>query len=157
MPNTVTATALPEVLLFEPKLLGDDRGFFFESFNERAFQQADCLDVNSVQDNHRKFNQDGLHGLHRQIKIRRASWQGVNQGTVSDSAVDLRCSSSDFGKWVGIELSPGNKRHPSIPSGFIHCSLVMTELVEFLHKTTNYWHPEHERSLLRSDPLPNIT
>lgn len=152
MPYTVTPTALPEVVILEPKVFGDDRGFFFESFNQRDFQQATDLDVNFVQDNHSKSNQGVLRGLHYQIHQPQGKLVRVTQGEVFDVAVDLRRSSPNFGKWVGVELSAENKRQLWVPPGFAHGFVVTSASAEFLYKTTDYWYPEHERSLLWCDP-----
>lgn len=156
MPYTVTKTNLPEVLILEPKVFGDDRGFFFESFNQRDFKQATSLDVNFVQDNHSKSSQGVLRGLHYQIQHTQGKLVRVTQGTVFDVAVDLRRSSPNFGKWVGIELSVDNKRQLWVPPGFAHGFVVTSESAEFLYKTTDYWYPEHERSLLWCDPTVGI-
>lgn len=152
MPYTAIQTALPEVLILEPKVFGDDRGFFFESFNERDFKQATGLGVSFVQDNHSKSSKGVLRGLHYQIQHPQGKLVRVVQGSVFDVAVDLRRSSSNFGKWVGMELTADNKRQLWIPPGFAHGFLVMSESAEFLYKTTDYWYPEHERSLLWNDP-----
>lgn len=156
MPYSVTVTDLPEVLILEPQIFGDDRGFFFESFNQRDFQQATGLDVYFVQDNHSKSSQAVLRGLHYQIQHPQGKLVRVTQGAVFDVAVDLRRSSSNFGKWVGVTLSAGNKRQLWIPPGFAHGFFVTSESAEFLYKTTDYWCPEHERSLLWSDPTVSI-
>ncbi len=156
MPYTVTPTALPEVLILEPKVFGDDRGFFFESFNQRDFEQATGLQVQFVQDNHSKSSQGVLRGLHYQIKHPQGKLVRVTQGSVFDVAVDLRRSSPHFGKWVGVELSADNKRQLWIPPGFAHGFVVTSESAEFLYKTTDYWYPEHERSLLWCDPALGV-
>jgi dTDP-4-dehydrorhamnose 3,5-epimerase len=156
MPYTVTPTALPEVLILESKVFGDDRGFFFESFNQRDFQQATGLDVNFVQDNHSKSSQGVLRGLHYQIQHPQGKLVRVTQGAVFDVAVDLRRSSPNFGKWVGLELSADNKRQLWVPPGFAHGFVVTSESAEFLYKTTDYWYPEHERSLLWCDPTVGV-
>lgn len=156
MPYTVTQTALPEVIILEPKVFGDDRGFFFESFNQRDFQQATGLDVNFVQDNHSKSSQGVLRGLHYQIQHPQGKLVRVTQGKVFDVAVDLRRSSPHFGKWVGVELSADNKRQLWVPPGFAHGFVVVTEFAEFLYKTTDYWYPEYERSLLWSDQTVGV-
>jgi dTDP-4-dehydrorhamnose 3,5-epimerase len=148
MPYTVTPTDLHEVLILQPKVFGDDRGSFFESFNQKDFQQATGLDVNFVQDNHSKSSQGVLRGLHYQIQHPQGKLVRVTQGAVFDVAVDLRRSSPNFGKWVGVELSADNKRQLWVPPGF--------ESAEFLYKTTDYWYPEHERSLLWCDPTVGI-
>jgi dTDP-4-dehydrorhamnose 3,5-epimerase len=151
MPYVVTKTDLPEVLVLEPKVFGDDRGFFFESFNQRDFQQATGLDVNFVQDNHSKSSQGVLRGLHYQIQHPQGKLVRVTLGSVFDVAVDLRRPSPNFGKWVGVELSADNKRQLWVPPGFAHGFLVTSDSAEFLYKTTDYWCPEHERSLLWCD------
>ena len=156
MPYTATKTDLPEVLILEPKVFGDDRGFFFESFNQRDFQQATGLDMNFVQDNHSKSSKGVLRGLHYQIQRPQGKLVRVTQGAVFDVAVDLRRSSPHFGKWVGVELSADNKRQVWVPPGFAHGFLVTSESAEFLYKTTDYWYPEHERSLLWCDPTVGI-
>ena len=152
MPYTVIKTDLPEVLILEPKIFGDNRGFFFESFNQRDFQQATGLDLTFVQDNHSKSSKSVLRGLHYQIQCPQGKLVRVAQGTVFDVAVDLRHSSSNFGKWVGVELSAENKRQLWIPPGFAHGFVVTSKSAEFLYKTTDYWHPTFERSLLWNDP-----
>ena len=156
MPYTVTPTALPEVLILEPKVFGDDRGFFFESFNQRDFQQATGLAVDFVQDNHSKSTQGVLRGLHYQVLHPQGKLVRVTQGSVFDVAVDMRRSSPHFGQWVGVELSADNKRQMWIPPGFAHGFLVTSESAEFLYKTTDYWYPEHERSLLWCDPMVGV-
>jgi dTDP-4-dehydrorhamnose 3,5-epimerase len=156
MPYTVTKANLPEVMILEPKFFGDDRGFFFESFNQRDFQQATGLDVNFVQDNHSKSSQGVLRGLHYQIQNPQGKLVRVTQGAVFDVVVDLRRSSPYFGKWVGVELSADNKRQLWVPPGFAHGFLVTSESAEFLYKTTDYWYPKHERSLLWCDPTVGV-
>jgi dTDP-4-dehydrorhamnose 3,5-epimerase len=156
MPYTVTPTSLPEVLILEPKVFGDERGFFFESFNARDFRQATGLDVHFVQDNHSKSRQGVLRGLHYQIQHPQGKLVRVTQGAVFDVAVDLRRSSPNFGKWVGVELSAENKRQLWVPPGFAHGFVVTSESAEFLYKTTDYYFPEHERSLLWNDPAIGI-
>jgi dTDP-4-dehydrorhamnose 3,5-epimerase len=151
MAYDVIATSLPEVLILEPKVFGDERGFFFESFNQQDFEQATGLDAVFVQDNHSKSGQGVLRGLHYQVQHPQGKLVRVTQGVVFDVAVDMRKSSTYFGKWVGIELSADNKRQLWIPAGFAHGFLVLSESAEFLYKTTDYWHPQHERSLLWSD------
>jgi dTDP-4-dehydrorhamnose 3,5-epimerase len=156
MTYTVTKTALPDVMMLEPKVFGDERGFFFESFNQRDFQQATGLCVNFVQDNHSKSSQGVLRGLHYQIEHPQGKLVRVTQGAVFDAVVDLRRSSLSFGKWVGVELSADNKRQLWIPPGFAHGFFVTSEFAEFLYKTTDYWYPEHERSLLWCDQAVGI-
>lgn len=156
MPYTITPTDLPEVLILEPKVFGDERGFFFESFNERDFQHATGLDVYFVQDNHSKSSLGVLRGLHYQIEHAQGKLVRVTHGAVFDVAVDLRKSSPNFGKWVGVELSADNKRQLWVPPGFAHGFVVTSETAEFLYKTTDYWYSEHERSLLWNDPSVGI-
>jgi dTDP-4-dehydrorhamnose 3,5-epimerase len=156
MPYAVTQTDLPEVLILEPKVFDDERGFVFESFNERDFQQATGLDVCFVQDNHSRSSHGVLHGLHYQIQHPQGKLVRVTQGAVFDVAVDLRRSSPNFGKWVCVELSASNKRQLWIPAGFAHGFVVTSESAEFLYKTTDYWYPEHERSLLWCDTAVGV-
>lgn len=156
MPYKVTPTTLSEVLILEPKVFGDDRGFFFESFNQRDFEQATGLDVHFVQDNHSKSSQGVLRGLHYQIQHPQGKLVRVTQGSVFDVVVNLRRSSPSFGKWVGVELSADNKRQLWVPPGFAHGFLVISQSAEFMYKTTDYWYPEHERSLLWCDPTLGV-
>ncbi len=156
MPYTATPTAIPDVLLLEPKVFGDARGFFFESFNARDFAQATGLNVEFVQDNHSKSARGVLRGLHYQIQHAQGKLVRVVQGEVFDVAVDLRKSSPTFGKWVGERLSADNHRQLWVPPGFAHGFVVISESAEFLYKTTDYWYPEHERSLLWNDPAIGI-
>ena len=156
MPYTVTPTTLPEVLLLEPKVFGDARGFFFESFNQRNFAQATGLDVQFVQDNHSRSAKGVLRGLHYQIHQPQGKLVRVTQGEVFDVAVDLRRSSPNFGKWVGVVLSADNHRQLWVPPGFAHGFVVTSDTAEFLYKTTDYWYPEHERSLLWNDPTVGV-
>jgi dTDP-4-dehydrorhamnose 3,5-epimerase len=156
MPYTVTATAIPDVLVLEPKVFGDARGFFFESFNARDFAQATGLNVEFVQDNHSKSSRGVLRGLHYQIQHAQGKLVRVVQGEVFDVAVDLRRSSPTFGRWVGERLNADNHRQMWIPPGFAHGFVVTSESAEFLYKTTDYWYPEHERSLLWNDPAIGI-
>lgn len=156
MPYTITPTAIPEVLVLEPKVFGDDRGFFFESFNQLDFSLVTGLDVQFVQDNHSKSSRGVLRGLHYQIQHPQGKLVRVTQGAVFDVAVDLRRSSPNFGKWVGVELSAEDKKQLWVPPGFAHGFVVTSDSAEFLYKTTDYWYPEHERSLLWSDPVVGI-
>src|ERR1035437_1538399 len=156
MPYTVTQTSLPEVLILEPKVFGDARGFFFESFNARDFVQCTGLDVQFVQDNHSKSAKDVLRGLHYQIEHPQGKLVRVTQGEVFDVAVDLRRSSPNFGRWAGVLLSADNKRQLWVPPGFAHGFVVLSDTAEFLYKTTDYYHPEHERCLLWSDPAIGV-
>ena len=157
MPYTVTPTAISDVLILKPKVFGDARGFFFESFNARDFAQATGLQVEFVQDNHSKSAKGVLRGLHYQIQHPQGKLVRVVQGEVFDVAVDLRQSSATFGQWEGVHLSADNHRQLWVPPGFAHGFVVLSESAEFLYKTTDYWHPEHERSLLWNDPTVGIT
>lgn len=156
MSYTVIPTQLPEVLILEPKVFGDARGFFFESFNARDFARCTGLDVAFVQDNHSKSAQGVLRGLHYQIQHPQGKLVRVTHGEVFDVAVDLRKSSPTFGQWEGVVLSAENKRQLWVPPGFAHGFVVTSESAEFLYKTTDYWYPEHERSLLWNDPTVGI-
>ena len=147
-----TPLAIPEVIVFEPKVFGDDRGFFFESFNQKVFEEAVGRSVQFVQDNHSRSVKGVLRGLHYQIKQAQGKLVRVTSGEVFDVAVDLRKSSPTFGKWVGVHLSAENKKQLWIPQGFAHGFVVLSETAEFLYKTTDYWAPEHERSLAWNDP-----
>lgn len=142
---------IPDVVLFEPKIFGDERGFFFESFNHQRFEAAIGRSVNFVQDNHSRSSQNVLRGLHYQIKQPQGKLVRVVQGEVFDVAVDLRKSSNTFGQWVGARLSADNKQQLWVPEGFAHGFVVLSERAEFLYKTTDYYAPEHERSLLWND------
>ena len=146
----VTPTALPDVLLIEPRIYGDERGFFFESWNRRAFAEAG-LEAEFVQDNHSRSGHNVLRGLHYQIEHAQGKLVRVCAGEVFDVAVDIRRSSPTFGRSIGMVLSAENKRILWIPPGFAHGFLVVSESAEFLYKTTDYWYPEHERTLLWSD------
>ena len=146
------ATAIKDLLIIEPKVFGDDRGFFFESYNQRKFSELIGREVEFVQDNHSRSVKNVLRGLHYQIQHPQGKLVRVVQGTVLDVAVDLRKSSPTFGQHVAIELSSENKRMLWIPEGFAHGFVVLSEVAEFLYKTTDYWFPEHERSLRWDDP-----
>jgi len=146
----VTPTGLPDVLLIEPRLHGDERGFFFESWNRREFAEAG-IEAEFVQDNHSRSARNVLRGLHYQIEHAQGKLVRVCAGEVFDVAVDIRRSSPSFGRSIGIRLSAENKRMLWIPPGFAHGFLVVSESAEFLYKTTDYWYPEHERTLLWSD------
>lgn len=148
----ITPTALPDVLLIEPKVFGDARGFFFESYNRRAFAEAAGLDVDFVQDNHSRSAQGVLRGLHYQIQQPQGKLVRVVAGAVFDVAVDIRKTSPTFGQWVGIELSAENKKMVWVPPGFAHGFLVLSEVAEFLYKTTDYYAPSHERTIAWNDP-----
>jgi len=144
--------AIPDVILFEPRVFGDERGFFFESFNQRRFEEAIGRSVNFVQDNHSRSSKNVLRGLHYQIKQPQGKLVRVVEGAVFDVAVDLRKSSPTFGQWVGEVLSAENKKQLWVPQGFAHGFVVMSESAEFLYKTTDYYAPEHERCIAWSDP-----
>ena len=149
----VTQTAIPDVLVIEPKVFGDERGFFVESFNARAFAEATGLDVNFVQDNHSKSARNVLRGLHYQLPPKaQGKLVRVVQGEVFDVAVDLRKDSKTFGQWVSEFLSAENKKQMWIPPGFAHGFLTLSDTAEFLYKTTDYYSPEHERCIRWDDP-----
>lgn len=156
MPYTVTQTELPGVLVLEPKIFADARGFFFESYNARAFEQATGLKPDFVQDNHSRSVRGVLRGLHYQIQHAQGKLVRVVAGEVFDVAVDLRRSSPTFGKWAGVVLSASNQKQFWIPPGFAHGFYVLSETAEFLYKATDYYHPEFERSVLWSDPTVGI-
>lgn len=146
-----TALAIPDVILLEPRVFGDDRGFFFESFNQKQFEEAVGKTVHFVQDNHSRSSKNVLRGLHYQIQQPQGKLVRVVKGTVFDVAVDIRKSSPTFGKWVGEILSDGNKRQLWVPEGFAHGFVVLSESAEFLYKTTDYWAPQFERCILWND------
>jgi dTDP-4-dehydrorhamnose 3,5-epimerase len=156
MPYTVTQTPLEGVLVLEPKVFGDARGFFFESFNARDFAQVTGLDVAFVQDNHSKSAKGVLRGMHYQVQHAQGKLVRVTQGAVFDVAVDIRQGSPTFGQWFGHELSAENHKQLWIPAGLAHGFLVTSESAEFLYKTTDYYHPEFESSLLWNDPAIGI-
>ncbi|MEM5401980.1 MULTISPECIES: dTDP-4-dehydrorhamnose 3,5-epimerase [Paraburkholderia] len=147
----VTATALPEVKIIEPKVFGDARGFFYESFNAREFAEHVEQGVEFVQDNHSRSSRGVLRGLHYQIEHAQGKLVRVVEGEVFDVVVDVRKSSPRFGKWVGVNLSVDNHRQLWVPSGFAHGFVVLSESAQFLYKTTDYWYPEHERSIIWND------
>jgi dTDP-4-dehydrorhamnose 3,5-epimerase len=150
-------TAIPDVMIIEPAVFGDDRGFFFESFNHRRFEQAIGKNIAAfVQDNHSRSARNVLRGLHYQIHQPQGKLVRVVAGEVYDVSVDLRKSSPTFGKSVGVRLSQENKRQLWIPEGFAHGFLVLSDYAEFLYKTTDYWAPEHERCILWNDPALGI-
>ncbi|QGZ29001.1 dTDP-4-dehydrorhamnose 3,5-epimerase [Stutzerimonas stutzeri] len=152
----VIETDIPDVLIIEPKVFGDERGFFYESFNAAAFEAATGLKRTFVQDNHSKSQRGVLRGLHYQIQQPQGKLVRVVAGEVFDVAVDLRRSSPSFGRWVGTHLSAQNQRQLWIPEGFAHGFVVLSESAEFLYKTTDYYAPAHERSLLWNDPQIGI-
>ncbi len=152
----VSPSALPEVLIIEPKVYGDSRGFFFESFNQRAFNEATGLDAKFVQDNHSRSTKGVLRGLHYQIQQPQGKLVRVVRGSVFDVAVDIRKSSSNFGRWVGVELTEENHRQLWVPPGFAHGFLVTSDTADFLYKTTDYYAPEFERSVAWNDPAIGV-
>ena len=152
----VIRTRIPDVLILEPRVHGDARGFFLESFNAQTFHGVTGLDVTFVQDNHSRSAKGVLRGLHYQIRHPQGKLVRVSHGAVFDVAVDLRRSSATFGQWVGVELSGENFRQLWVPAGFAHGFLVLSESADFLYKTTDYYAPEHERSLLWNDPAVGI-
>lgn len=152
----VTPTALPEVLILEPKVFGDARGFFMESWNAKVFREATGCDLPFVQDNHSRSAKNVLRGIHYQLVKPQGKLVRVVSGTVLDVAVDLRRASPNFGKWVGVELSAENQKQLWIPPGFGHAFVVRSESADFLYKTTEYWIPEYDRNLRWNDPTVNI-
>ena len=153
----VTPLAIPDVLLIEPKVFGDARGFFFESFNQKAFNDATGTHHQFVQDNHSRSSRGVLRGLHYQMPPHaQGKLVRVVSGAVFDVAVDIRKSSPTFGQWVGAELSADNHRQLWVPPGFAHAFLVLSETAEFLYKTTDYYAPEHERCIVWNDPTISI-
>ena len=149
----ITPTAIPDVLIIEPKVFGDERGFFMESFNQKVFDEAVGRHVEFVQDNHSRSAKGVLRGLHYQIQQPQGKLVRVTSGAVFDVAVDIRRSSPTFGKWVGVELAAENHKQLWMPAGFAHGFLVVTESADFLYKTTDYYAPTHERAIAWSDPL----
>ena len=152
----VTDTSLPGVLIIEPKVFGDERGFFYESFNARAFEEATGLKRDFVQDNHSRSQKGVLRGLHYQLEHTQGKLVRVTYGEVLDVAVDIRRRSPNFGQWVGIRLSAKNHRQLWVPEGFAHGFVVLSEFAEFLYKTTNYYDPTSERSIRWDDPALGI-
>jgi dTDP-4-dehydrorhamnose 3,5-epimerase len=148
----LVATAIPDVLIIEPKVFGDERGFFFESYNARKFAELTGIKAEFVQDNHSRSEKNVLRGLHYQIKQPQGKLVRVVAGEVFDVALDIRKSSSTFGQWAGFSLSAENKRMAWIPPGFAHGFVVLSDYAEFLYKTTDYWSPEHERCIIWNDP-----
>ena len=151
------ATAIPEVLIIEPKVFGDSRGFFFESFNQAAFDEAVGSHVDFVQDNHSRSAKGVLRGLHYQIQKPQGKLVRVTRGSVYDVAVDIRRSSPTFGQWVGVELTEDNHRQLWVPPGFAHGFVVTSESADFLYKTTEFYAPVHERAILWNDADLGIT
>ncbi len=147
-----TQLSLPDVYLFEPNIFGDDRGFFFESYNQRQFEQAIGKPITFVQSNHSRSAKNVLRGLHYQIQQPQGKLVRVVVGEVFDVAVDIRQSSPTFGQWVGETLSAENKKQLWVPPGFAHGFIVLSDYAEFLYNTTDYWAPEHERYIIWNDP-----
>lgn len=152
----IQTTEIPDVLIIEPKVFGDERGFFYESFNERRFNELTGVTTSFVQDNHSKSAKNVLRGLHYQIQQPQGKLVRVVAGEVFDVAVDIRKNSATFGRWVGVTLSGDNKRQLWVPPGFAHGFVVTSDSAEFLYKTTDYWAPEFERSILWNDPAIGI-
>lgn len=152
----VTTTAIPDVLLLEPKVFGDDRGFFYESFNQKQWEELTGLQTHFVQDNHSRSSKGVLRGLHYQLPNPQGKLVRCVSGKVFDVAVDLRRSSPTFGQWVGEELSSENKRQLWIPVGFAHGFAVLSNFAEFLYKTTDYYSPEYEQCIAWNDPSLKI-
>jgi len=152
----VTPTSIPEVLIIEPKVFGDARGFFYESFNQKAFNEATGTNHQFVQDNHSRSSQGVLRGLHYQIKQPQGKLVRVARGAVFDVAVDIRKASPTFGRWAGVELSEENHRQLWVPPGFAHGFLVLSDTADFLYKTTDYYAPVHERCIVWNDPAIRI-
>jgi len=150
------ATAIPDLLIIEPKVFGDERGFFYESFNRRKFSELVGREVDFVQDNHSRSTKNVLRGLHYQIQHPQGKLVRVTQGVVLDVAVDIRKNSPTFGQHVVVELSSENKRMFWIPEGFAHGFVVLSDTAEFLYKTTDYWHPEYERCIRWDDSALKI-
>ncbi|SHN42273.1 dTDP-4-dehydrorhamnose 3,5-epimerase [Duganella sacchari] len=152
----VIKTPLEGLLVLEPRVFGDDRGFFFESYNARRFAELTGVAADFVQDNHSRSTKGVLRGLHYQIQQAQGKLVRATAGAVFDVAVDIRKSSPTFGQWFGAELSAENKRQMWIPAGFAHGFVVISDSAEFLYKTTDYWAPEHERAILWNDPAIGI-
>lgn len=147
----ITKTKIPDVLIIEPRIFGDARGFFYESFNQKVWQEMTGLPITFVQDNHSRSKQNVLRGLHYQIQQPQAKLVRVARGSIFDVAVDIRQSSPNFGQWVGVELTEENRFQIWIPEGFAHGFLVLSDFAEVLYKTTDYWAPEHERTIVWND------
>jgi dTDP-4-dehydrorhamnose 3,5-epimerase len=152
----IQTTSIPDVVIIEPKVFGDERGFFYESFNARKFEELTGVRTNFVQDNHSKSAKNVLRGLHYQLQQTQGKLVRVVAGEVFDVAVDIRKSSPTFGQWVGVVLSAENNRQLWVPPGFAHGFMVTSESAQFLYKTTDYWAPEFERSILWNDPAIGI-
>lgn len=152
-----TRTEIPEVVVLEPKVFGDARGFFFESFNQKVFAEATGVGASFVQDNHSRSSKGVLRGLHYQVRQPQGKLVRVVRGAVFDVAVDVRRSSATFGKWVGVELTEDNHKQFWVPPGFAHGFIVLSDTADFLYKTTDYYAPEHERCIAWNDPAIGIT
>ncbi|MFT3719034.1 dTDP-4-dehydrorhamnose 3,5-epimerase [Pseudorhodoferax sp.] len=152
----ITHTDLPGVLILEPKIFGDARGFFMESFNQKVFNEAVGKNVSFVQDNHSRSARGVLRGLHYQLQFPQAKLVRVTRGAVFDVAVDVRRGSENFGKWVGVELNEDNRKQLWIPEGFAHGFLVLSDSADFLYKTNEYYYPEYERTIFWNDPAVGI-
>ncbi|MEY2856011.1 MAG: dTDP-4-dehydrorhamnose 3,5-epimerase [Cyanobacteriota bacterium] len=152
----VIQTEIPDVVIIEPKVFGDERGFFLESFNEKTFSEKTGVTASFVQDNHSRSAQNVLRGLHYQIQNPQGKLVRVTSGSVYDVALDIRKSSATFGQWTGCLLSDDNHRQLWVPPGFAHGFVVLSEVADFLYKTTNYYSPGHERCILWNDPAINI-
>ncbi len=152
----IIPTAIPDVLIIEPTVFGDARGFFYESYNKKTLAEKAGITAEFVQDNQSRSSKNVLRGLHYQIHHAQGKLVRVIEGEVFDVAVDIRKSSPTFGKWVGVNLSEENRRMLWVPPGFAHGFVTLSETCEFLYKTTDYWHPEYERSLLWNDPTTGI-
>jgi dTDP-4-dehydrorhamnose 3,5-epimerase len=148
----IIKTDIPDVLIIEPQVFGDARGFFYESFNQKIWLEKTGLQTTFVQDNHSRSERNVLRGLHYQIQQPQGKLVRVIRGAVFDVAVDMRKSSPTFGRWVGVDLSEDNRRQMWIPEGFAHGFLVLSGFAEFLYKTTDYWAPQHERTIIWNDP-----
>lgn len=148
----VVPTEIPDVLIIEPRVFGDDRGFFMESFNQQTFADKTGLEINFVQDNHSRSAKNVLRGLHYQIQQAQGKLVRAVVGSILDVAVDMRKHSASFGQWVSCELSADNKRQLWVPAGFAHGFLVLSDTADVLYKTTDYYAPNYERSLLWNDP-----
>jgi len=152
----IISTDIPDLLIVEPTVFGDTRGFFFESFNKKRFQELTGISVDFVQDNHSRSARNVLRGLHYQIQHPQGKLVRVTSGEVLDVTVDIRKSSPTFGEWFSVVLSAENKRQLWVPPGFAHGFVVRSDYAEFLYKTTDYWMPEHERSILWNDPAIGV-
>lgn len=157
MPFSAVPTTLPDVIVLEPKVFGDARGFFYESFNQRDFAELTGTEIRFVQDNHSRSAKGVLRGIHYQVQHAQGKLVRVTEGEVFDVAVDLRASSPTFGRWFGLFLSAENRRQMWIPPGFGHGFLVTSPVAEFLYKTTDYWYPAHERCVRWDDPAVGIS